>query len=119
MSVSAYPSGYPSSWDGVEVEKSKRWPRERAQAYARYIEMRDAIRRDLGGKCVACGAAEDLAFDHPRGRTWAPEQKNRLQRMRLYRRDLLAGNLRLLCRVCNGHDGWVRSRMKEMKGMKT
>lgn len=78
--------------------------RERA-----YRERRQLIEL-MGGSCTACGDDEDasgfsMEFDHPNGRDWTPRRKNRWVRMALYRRDWLAGNLRLLCRRCNARDG--------------
>jgi len=67
--------------------------------------MRDQLLSALGRQCVMCGCTTDLSFDckvpqgpHHHGLSWD-------QRMRFYRSQARAGNIVILCRVCNGRKG--------------
>jgi len=101
--------GYPISWDEIVPPRLRdnrtEWSRRRSRVRRKAHELRDKLRKVLGGECVECGSVKELAFHHPRGRDWEPNRKNQLTRMRFYWRDYVAGNLSLLCIVCNGHDG--------------
>lgn len=68
--------------------------------------VRGQLRADLGGKCDNCPATDRLQFDCiiPQGKRHH-RQMNWESRMIFYRRMLAAGNLRLLCRDCNGLKG--------------
>lgn len=80
-----------------------RWLRAKA--------LRDELIERLGGRCGTSGCdapKSELAFHHRFGRSWDPSRCNAMHRMRLYLRDAEAGLLSLLCRVCNGVDGWAR-----------
>lgn len=55
----------------------------------------------LGGCCDECGAQAPLEIDHPWGREWSPRKVNRLDRWYRYKREALAGEVRLLCSDCN------------------
>lgn len=59
----------------------------------------------LGGKCVDCGAVDDLEFDciYPMGHDHHPWESS--ARISFYRGQLAAGNLALRCKVCNGRKG--------------
>ena len=87
------------------------WKNRRSNA-AYYVELawdrRQALIRQLGGKCARCGAEDNLEFDHPRGRPWNMGSKNQMSRMTQYQRDADAGNLQLLCKPCNARDGAAR-----------
>ncbi len=77
---------------------------------ARYLaQWADRQRYDLmvelGGRCANCGAEDDLEFDHPNGRSWDLRVVSRWTRIIRYRREAREGNLRLLCKPCNGSDG--------------
>jgi len=71
--------------------------RQRLWAARVYAE----IVSELGGRCVACGATDELSLDHikPDGVV-----KSRLEwswRVSVYRREAAAGLLQVLCRKCN------------------
>jgi len=71
-----------------------------------YRLARGRLIAEMGGKCVPCDergieTTDNLTFGHPNGRNWEPNRKNRMQRLRLYRRDWLAGECRLECAGCN------------------
>jgi hypothetical protein len=74
--------------------------------------IRQALFDKLGRLCAVCGIDEVLAFDegrplefdHPNGRAW-DYTLNRAQRALRLIADEKAGNLRVLCRSCNGSDG--------------
>ena len=60
----------------------------------------------LGGKCSLCGEQHSLEFHHKPGtRTWVARKKSRWMRMVLYRRDIEAGLITLLCRDCHSAAG--------------
>jgi hypothetical protein len=59
----------------------------------------------LGKKCACCSAEHGLEFDHQKGRKYMPCSMNCLARAKAYLKDYAEGNLRLLCRSCNGRDG--------------
>lgn len=69
--------------------------------------QRDWLRHKLGDECAYCGRTEKLQFDvcisvdsgrHHRRMDWS-------HRMSFYTGQLAAGNLQLLCDVCNGRKG--------------
>lgn len=62
----------------------------------------------MGRVCARCGLRHSLEFDHPFGRNWQPRKLNCYARARAYLMDWAEGNLRLLCRSCNGSDGAKR-----------
>ena len=64
-------------------------------------ERRAALVMKLGGRCIHCGATENLEFDHHSGRNWTIRDKSRWTRMSIYEREAARGRLRLLCRSCN------------------
>jgi len=73
------------------------------RAYAR--RLRDELIAEMGAACVKCGSWDQLEFNHTAARRWIANRVNRWQRMILYRRDWLAGELELLCKSCNATDG--------------
>lgn len=75
-----------------------------------YRMRRESLLSKMGDHCELCGKDTLLEFDHPNGRDWEPRNKNRVTRMKLYERDFKYGNLRLLCKSCNG--GYRPSRGK-------
>jgi hypothetical protein len=94
--------------DGNGVKKrdwSKEWAKRKDKEYRKACDLRDLMRKALGGKCKKCGLEFDLSFHHPNGRNWEPNKKNLLQRMRWYYRDFLAGLIELWCVDCNQTDG--------------
>jgi hypothetical protein len=92
-----------------KLAKNRReWRKRRAAVYRKACEIRDWLRKEMGGECEECGDKDDLHFHHPKGRDWAPASKNLLQRMKLYLRDYIDGRLMLLCRSCNCSDGQAR-----------
>src|SRR4051812_20108430 len=95
--------GNPVDWDAVpDTQANARdykaeWQRRKAATYAKACELRDSLRKELGGVCSQCKTEENLAFHHPNGRDWEPKRKNLLQRMKLYWHDPLHnGGLALL-----------------------
>lgn len=68
---------------------------ERAQ------RLRAELIAKLGGKCVRCGATEEIEFDHIHGRDWEPRLHSQLQRLQVYAREIAAGKIQLLCGTCN------------------
>jgi hypothetical protein len=113
-------AGYPSSWDEVVVPPAGRrqWKGKQRWASSKAWDLRERLRKVMGGKCVKCGSTEQLEFHHPRGRTWVARRKNQLQRMKLYWRDFMEGVLELLCSPCNKKVGdpntgyWQRSKAR-------
>ena len=55
----------------------------------------------MGGKCVECGATENLQFDHKHVKTWRSNKLWANQRMLRYIAEFEAGNLELRCAGCN------------------
>lgn len=55
----------------------------------------------LGNECAECGATSPLEIDHPWGRSWSPRKLCRYRRWLRYRKEALAGQVRLLCADCN------------------
>ena len=71
-----------------------------------YAAARASLIAEMGGKCVPHAergetVTDNLTFGHTNGRDWEPREKNRMQRLRLYRRDWLAGTCQLECFGCN------------------
>jgi hypothetical protein len=62
---------------------------------------RAALITRLGGKCIGCGATQNLQFHHPNGRPWIPRRLARHNRIPICERDAAAGNLQLLCISCH------------------
>lgn len=110
-------SGYPESWDDIESTRnhSAEWKKRKRKVYGQAAELREALRQQMGGRCVKCDAAELLEFHHPRGRTWEPRRCNLRHRMRRYQQDYLRGNLQLLCSTCNGRDGALNKKKYRRK----
>jgi 5-methylcytosine-specific restriction endonuclease McrA len=67
----------------------------------RYRRMREELLAELGGKCMVCASEKKLEFDHPKGRDYRVEKLSPWMRIKRYRADLEAGNLRILCSKCN------------------
>jgi hypothetical protein len=63
--------------------------------------LREWLYDYLGGACDACGERCNLEIDHPWGRDWTPRKLSRYRRHLRYKREALAGRVRLLCRECN------------------
>ncbi len=80
-------------------ETLARWKRRAAD------KIQQEVWAMLGGRCEACGSTEELEIDHPAGRTWDIRKLNRWQRWRRYREEAKRGQVRLLCKRDNGHDG--------------
>lgn len=79
-------------------------PKRKSYAIAqsrRLAERRQMLMNLIGAKCEKCGSLESLEFDHPYGREYQPREIARSKRLRLYREDYEAGNLRVLCSHCN------------------
>jgi hypothetical protein len=66
-----------------------------------YRTHRAKLIEEMGGVCSDCGAKEKLEFGHKSGRTWTARKLNRMQRLRMYRKDWLLGILQLECHGCN------------------
>lgn len=81
------------------------WARDKERIARNVRRRRAQLIAFLGGCCAKCHAREKLEFDHPRGRSWQPRKLSRHNRIARYWADARAGNLRLLCRSCNGRDG--------------
>lgn len=62
---------------------------------------RDELISMLGGCCAHCRSTDRLEFHHTGPRTWVARKKSRWMRAILYRRDIEAGIIRLLCRDCH------------------
>ena len=78
---------------------------------ALFKDRRDRLVEVMGSVCAIeeCPTPWDqLEFDHPNGRGYDPAKLNRWTRMKRYREDWLAGNLRLLCKTHNTSDGAKR-----------
>jgi 5-methylcytosine-specific restriction endonuclease McrA len=75
-------------------------------------QRRAFLMQQMGGRCAFCGSSEFLEFDHMVPRRWVAAAKSRWQRQREYERDDALGELRLLCRSCNGRDGALRRWVK-------
>lgn len=63
--------------------------------------LRSWLHHYLGGECAECGATSPLEIDHPWGRDWVPRKICRYRRHLRYKREALAGQVRLLCSDCN------------------
>lgn len=72
----------------------------RQKEWARKTTAR--LREEMGGKCVNCGAVEDLQFDCKQAMGHEHHRIEYSHRMSFYRRQLALGNLQLLCGKCNG-----------------
>lgn len=75
-----------------------------------YHTRRAALIERMGGRCSNpdCRSRHRLQFDHPHGRPYEPRHLSSHTRIAQYERDFAAGNLRLLCDLCNGKDGGER-----------
>jgi 5-methylcytosine-specific restriction endonuclease McrA len=65
-----------------------------------------AIRRRIlviamGGKCVHCGATDNLEFHHKHPRTWKTRSLARWARQTLYEREFIEDKIELACGDCN------------------
>jgi len=56
---------------------------------------------ELGGVCVQCGTAEDIQFDHKKGRDWKMEATSQWVRLARIKREMQEGKIQLLCGPCN------------------
>jgi len=89
-----------------------------------YAEARAALVAEMGGKCVVehdgvpCGSTTMLEFDHTFPRDWHPRKKNRMQRLRLYRRDWLRGTCQLACHACNQANGKPKPWRRHKRGVR-
>jgi hypothetical protein len=75
------------------------WRKRRAR------ELRSKLLSQLGGACCLCGAVHAIQIDHPDGRTYAPSNLSKYNRILRYVREAKLGLVRLLCRKCNAKDG--------------
>lgn len=75
----------------------------RQRAWARRV--RAQLIEQLGGKCVDCGATEELEFDHLVPRRWVCRHKDPSWRMSLIRAEIAAGEIALRCAECNKRKG--------------
>lgn len=76
---------------------------KRQKSWARVA--RERLMSELGNECSYCGSTVELEFDCiiPRGRdhhTYSTDH-----RMCFYHREHAAGNIQILCRVCNAKKG--------------
>lgn len=55
----------------------------------------------LGGRCRKCGATDDLTFDCIKPKDEGHHKLSSVNRMTFYAREARAGNLALLCNLCN------------------
>lgn len=68
----------------------------------RYHARRAALVASLGGACIDCGCHTlPLEFDHVVERTWSNRRVGGLQRIRLYEREALRGEIVLRCAPCH------------------
>lgn len=72
----------------------------RAKLWA--IKARSALMDFYGNECAHCGETTGLQFDCIIPRGHAHHQFSTDKRMSFYRRQHQAGNLQVLCAVCNG-----------------
>ena len=82
-------------------------PADNAALKAWTQATRRALIVQLGGRCEACGERRPsrLEFHHYRGRTWDPAKTSQCHRVSIYRREIAAGLVGLLCRRCNAATG--------------
>ncbi len=89
--------------------RRRNYAREKQQKADRYRRDRAALIAALGGQCVEpeCGETDPtkLEFDHLEPRDWTANQVNRLQRLRIIRREIASGKIELRCRSCNARKG--------------
>ena len=105
-----------SNRNGMKArDHSKEWAKRKETEYRKACDLRDLMRRELGGKCKKCGFEFDLSFHHPNGRDWEPRKMNLLQRMRWYYKDFLAGLIELWCVDCNRKDGVLKTEFYRSK----
>jgi hypothetical protein len=99
--------------DGDEIDAHERVHRRRralrAKFTARVAELRAALVCALGGRCVDCGTATRLEFDHTVPRTWSARRCSSWTRVRIYQREAAEGLLCLRCRTCNARKGKPRA----------
>ncbi len=77
------------------------FPTESAYRSALADRIREWLFEYLGGECDICGERCNLEIDHPWGRDWQPRRYSKYRRNLRYRREALAGEVRLLCREHN------------------
>ena len=82
-----------------------KWAAQRESKVRRYHQRRADLLLRLGGKCLDCGAVDDLQFHHPKGRGWVVRDKSRWARMVIYEREATEGKIELLCGTCNKKHG--------------
>ena len=87
--------------------------RNRSRRVVNYKKDRKKLIRVMGGTCTKCGRKRGLEFDHINGRDWDPAKTSRWARLARYKREFEAGELRLLCRSCNGSDNKKKVRHAE------
>lgn len=85
--------------------RSKSWQDDRERVIESTRAKRAELIEQLGGKCVKCGATDDLHFHHTSPRTWIASKLNRWARLAAYKRDIEAGVIELLCGPCNRREG--------------
>lgn len=78
----------------------------RHKLWARATRARMVL--SLGGRCAACGSTEDLTFDCIEPMGHAHHAGSAPDRITFYRRQMLAGNVQLLCSSCNSLKGDLR-----------
>lgn len=75
------------------------WQRWKAAAIS---ARRRQLEEQLGNRCCRCGEdAAPLHFHHPNRKDWRSRDKSWGSRLAHYRRDLLSGNLELVCETCH------------------
>jgi hypothetical protein len=88
----------------LEDFRRRRRAARRRYENRKYQVLRQALLKDMGECCAKCGSYDRPEFDHPYGRDWDIKAVNRITRLTIYRREWLAGRLRILCKSCNQFD---------------
>ena len=70
-----------------------------------YKVMMDTLKKLLGAKCVYCGSKEHLQFDHINPSNIMMRDMSRSKREWHYFKEILKGNIQLLCYPCNLEKG--------------
>jgi len=70
--------------------------------------LRVSLLAQLGGRCVRCGRADELSFDHPSGRSWIMSRYSQHGRLVRIRSEMDAGLIQCLCLSCNRSSGGSR-----------